>query len=287
MSSILSQMPVDFKKKEEKAKAVKQLSNIVAVLPIRNIETYLNQPRKYFDDAALEELTQSIKVHGLIQPITVRRLGHEKFQLISGERRLRASKNAGLKEIPAYIRLANDQEMLEMALVENIQRENLNPIEIAITYRRLKDECSFTDEQLAGRVGKNRTSITNYLRLLTLPPELQESLKEGSMSMGHAKMLAGKDLALQLSLHSQILEKGLSVRDVEEYIRKYKEGRNKTMTKTQLPPVYKKVQDDLGRRFDTRVSLKRKKGGKGQIVINFSNDEDLNRILDLIQDDGF
>lgn len=284
VSSILSQMPVDFEKKEEKVKAVQQLSNIVATLPIQNIETYLNQPRKHFDDAALAELAQSIKVHGLIQPITVRRLGHEKFQLISGERRLRAAKMAQLQKIPAYIRLANDQEMLEMALVENIQRENLNPIEIAITYQRLKEECSLTDEKLANRVGKNRTSITNYLRLLTLPSELQTSLKNGRMTMGHAKMLAGKDVALQLSLHTEILEKRLSVREVEDYIRRYKEKKKKNATHLQLPPTYQRVQDDLGRRLDTRVSLKRKKNGKGQIVINFNNDTDLNRILELIQD---
>lgn len=174
---------IDEETKKDKKQVVNKLSSSIAMLSLKEIETNPWQPRVEFDAKALEELSASIKVHGLIQPITVRRLSAKKYQLISGERRWRASKKAGLKEVPAYIRLANDQEMLEMALIENIQRENLNAVEVAITYQRLKDECKLTDELLSERVGKERSTITNYLRLLKLPPEIQKGIKEKKISM--------------------------------------------------------------------------------------------------------
>lgn len=265
---------------------VGRLSNTIANIPLLSIEVNPFQPRKNFDQVALAELSESIKIHGLIQPITVRRLNNEKFQLISGERRLRAAKIAGLEKVPAYIRLANDQEMLEMALVENIQREQLNAVEVAITYKRLMDECSLTHENLAKRVGKTRSTVTNYVRLLKLPPEIQLGVKDKKISMGHARALVGvDDIALQLTLYREIVEKGLSVRKVEELIRQYGEKTEpKKDKKPKLAVEYVRVQDNLASFLGTRVNLKKGKGGKGQIVINFNSDDDLNRLLDLIED---
>jgi ParB family chromosome partitioning protein len=174
---------------EEQKEVVKELSHTVAMIPVDQIEVNPFQPRVEFDEEALKELSSSIKVHGVIQPLTLRRLSDNAYQLISGERRLRASKLAGLQEVPAYVRLANDQEMLEMALVENIQRQDLNPIEVAITYQRLIDECSLTHQNLGGRVGKKRSTVSNFLRLLQLPPQIQQALKNKRISMGHAKAL--------------------------------------------------------------------------------------------------
>ncbi len=268
---------------------VQELTNTVANIPIEAIEVNPYQPRYDFDEEALQELSESIKVHGLIQPLTVRHMGQGKYQLISGERRMRASTLANLTEVPAYVRLANDQEMLEMALVENIQRENLNAMEVAITYQRLKEECQLTDETLSERVGKKRSSVTNYLRLLKLPPDVQSAIKNKDISMGHARALAGvDDTGLQLTLLKQVLDQGLSVRAIEDLIRSYSEERKPKSKKgaNQLPDDYQFVQNHLCKQLDAKVTLKRKSNGKGQIIIPFGSDKDLNRLLELMSMDN-
>lgn len=272
--------------RQEKQEVVSQLSNTINKIPLINIEVNPFQPRVDFDPIALQELSDSIQVHGLIQPITVRHLHSDQFQLISGERRLRASKLAGLTEVPAYVRIANDQEMIEMALIENIQRQELNSVEIALTYQRLMEECQLTHDKLAERVGKGRTTITNYLRLLKLPPELQNGLKEGKITMGHARALINiPDIALQMSVYKDVVEKSLSVRQTEELASRYKQNspNQTTANKPKLPTAHLQVQRDLTTLLSTRVALKRKANGKGQIVIHFEDDEDLNRILDKIE----
>ena len=264
---------------------VRELSHTVAMIPVAQIEVNPFQPRKDFDEEAMEELAQSLKTHGLIQPITVRRLSGKEYQLISGERRLRAARIAGLKEIPAYIRIANDQEMLEMALVENIQREDLNPIEISITYQRLIDECSLTHENLGDRVGKKRSTVTNFLGLLKLPPQIQQSLKHKEISMGHAKALRGiDDIAIQLSIFNEIKSKDLSVRETEALARDYQLPKQRPASGPKaLPETYRQVQDNLRSFFGAKVHLKTGDKGKGQIVIPFHSDDELNRLLDLLE----
>ncbi len=272
---------------EKKVSIVNTLSSNVAMLSLSIIEVNPFQPRTEFDETALKELSTSIQTHGLIQPITVRRLNNKSYQLISGERRMRASKLAGLTEVPAYVRLANDQEMLEMALVENIQREDLNAIEVAITYQRLMDECKLTHEKLSERMGKNRSTITNYTRLLKLPPEVQLGIKSSDLSMGHARALAGlDDVALQLMIYKEIKEGGLSVRKTEELIRQYssQSKKKKTAAANGLSTEFKAVQDDLCSKLGTKVAIKRNDSGKGSIVINFTSDEDFNRILEMIEE---
>jgi ParB family transcriptional regulator, chromosome partitioning protein len=267
----------------------KALAGTIAMIRLDTVEINPFQPRKDFDADALRELAESLKTHGLIQPITVRRLSSNQYQLISGERRLRASKLAGLIEIPAYIRLAaNDQEMLEMALVENIQRAELNPIEVAISYQRLIEECQLTHEALALRIAKNRATITNSLRLLKLPPEIQNSLKQGYITTGHAKALAGiEDIAFQLTLFRQITAQNLSVRETESMIQKYNAelANRKTIKPTpeRLAPEYRRVQDAFSSFFGSKTQLKRTPDGKGQIVIGFNSDEELNKFLDLLE----
>ena len=257
------------------------------MIPTAQVEVNPWQPRVDFDEAQLNELAASLKIHGLIQPITVRRLNERSFQLIAGERRLRAAKLAGLEEVPAYIRIADDQEMLEMALVENIQRAELNPIEVAISYKRLMDECKLTHETLANRVGKERSTVSNSMRLLKLPPEIQLGVKKQLVSMGHARALVGvDDVALQLTLYRQTLEEGLTVRKLEDLIRSYTTPKEKVAAKpadNALNADHKKVENNLAHHFGAKVQLKRGSDGKGQIVIHFSNDGDLNRILDTIE----
>jgi ParB family transcriptional regulator, chromosome partitioning protein len=268
----------------------------VAMIDIADVEVNPWQPRSEFEAEALQELSASIKIHGLIQPITVRRLENASvpYQLISGERRLRAAQMAGLTEIPAYIRQANDQEMLEMALVENIQRADLSPLEVALTYHRLKEECNLTDEDVARRVAKERSTITNYLRLLKLPPNVQDALRNKIISMGHAKALAGvTDLLAQTEIFKQVVENNLSVRATEALVAAYENPKKKTGGATNQVAAAKKdstvrdIQDRLVRVLDTKVDLKRDKSGKGEIVIKFTNDQDLNRLLDLLENNTF
>ena len=242
----------------------------------------------------MNELASSIKEHGIIQPITVRKLGYDKYQLISGERRFRASQIAGLTTVPAYIRIANDQAMLEMALVENIQRENLDPIEVAISYKRLIDECSLTQEQLSQKVSKQRSTITNYLRLLKLPVEIQLAIRNNDISMGHARALINiEDVDKQLDIYQQIVLNNLSVRDVEDLARGAKieqtSALNKTTTATDKKSTKEnltfeqlKIVDDLRAVFNTKVNISKEANGKGKIVIPFKSDNDLKRILDLL-----
>ncbi len=267
----------------DQEKVVKELAHSVAMIPLEEIEVNPFQPRNEFDQEALEELADSIRVHGLIQPLTVRRLAPNAYQLISGERRLRASRMAGLSEVPAYIRIANDQEMLEMALIENIQRENLNAIEIAITYQRLKEECQLTDENLAERVGKKRPTITNHLRLLKLPPDIQSAIKEKKLSMGHARALTGvEDYALRDSLFRPTLKEGLSVRELENLISTYNDPKPKKRSE-KLPDDFDQVQQQFRSFFGTKkVTLKLQGQGKGQIQIAFHSVQELNELLDRI-----
>jgi ParB family chromosome partitioning protein len=260
--------------------------NPIGLINISDIQTNPYQPRTEFDQVALNELAESIQVQGLIQPITVRKNGNNQYQLISGERRLRASKLAGLTQIPAYVRSANDQQMLEMALIENIQRENLNAIEVALSFQRMLEECNLKQEQLGERVGKNRTTVTNYLRLLKLPPAIQISIRDQKISMGHARALINVDQAdKQLFLHQEIIDKGLSVRKVEELVRSINSVEVKPKFQRQPKGVsfeYQKLQKDLTSKFATKVKLKVNDNGKGAIEIPFVSDDDLNRILGLL-----
>jgi ParB family transcriptional regulator, chromosome partitioning protein len=267
--------------------SVKELANTIIDIPIKHIERNRDQPRTEFSPDALRELSESIKMHGLIQPITVRRLAANQYQIISGERRFRASQLAGLTEIAAYVRIADDQQMLEMALVENLMREDLNPMEVALTYKRLKDEFKFSDEQLGMRVDKNRSTVTNMLRLLKLPAEIQRSVKENKLSTGHAKVLAGvTDKSFQSVLHAQIIKDRLSVREAEDLVKTYNEAKSKPKKgKTpSVPDTYKPVVDSLSSFFGSKIVFTRKETGAGQIVIKFKNDDDLNKLLDRIED---
>lgn len=259
------------------------VAGAVSEIALKNIEANPFQPRTEFDEIALNELAESIKQQGIIQPITVRKLGYDKFQIISGERRFRASILAGLETIPGYVRIANDQGMLEMALVENIQRENLNAIEVAISYKRLIDECSISQEELADKVGKERSTVTNYLRLLKLPPQVQVAIKEGKLSMGHARALISiADPAMQLQIFSDIINNNLSVRKVEELVRNTVKKVKPKAEKPSLGPDVKKIQDKLSSLYETRVEFTTSTKGKGKIVINYYSNEDLNRIIEML-----
>jgi ParB family chromosome partitioning protein len=264
----------------------KEITSSVAQVPVDWIEMNPFQPRNDFSKDTMEGLVNSIKTHGIIQPLTIRRLGDEEYQLISGERRLRAARIVGLETVPAYIRLADDQLLLEMALVENIQREDLNALEVAISLNRLITECNLTHDSLSLRVGKNRSTVTNYLRLLKLPPEIQQALKDRHISMGHARALAGvEDLAIQLKLFTDVKNKGLSVRALEKLIKSYQNPTSgKALPETQADPEISRIQDDLSAFFGSKVHLKRGHGGKGQIVIHFTTDDGLNHILSLLQE---
>lgn len=254
-------------------------------IKIAEIEVNPFQPRTDFDQDALSELADSIKLQGLIQPITVRRVNAHSYQLISGERRLRASKLAGLTQIPAYVRTANDQQMLEMALIENIQRENLNAIEVALSFQRMIDECSLKQEELGERVSKNRSTVTNYLRLLKLPPTIQASIRDGQISMGHARALIGvEDSTKQIYIHQQIIRHELSVRKVEELVRDLQRPPLKKEGKQPEPMSFQiqKIQDDLASKFSSKVKLKVGGQGKGTIEIPFLSEDDLSRILEML-----
>jgi ParB family chromosome partitioning protein len=260
------------------------ISASINEIPLDTIEVNPYQPRTTFEREALEELAESIKLHGIIQPITVRQLAEDSYQLISGERRLQAAKLVGLAAIPAYIRTANDQQMLEMALIENIQREELNPIEIATSYQRLLAECNLKQEELGDRVGKKRSTVNNYLRLLKLPPDIQVGLKDKKLSIGHARALINiDDIGTQLLIYKKIIDEDWSVRKVEDYVRSLaapKEVEPKP-EKTVLPQEVQRIQSKLISHFGTKVSIK-KDGNKGEIKIPFVSDDDLNRILDLL-----
>ncbi|MCH3882449.1 MULTISPECIES: ParB/RepB/Spo0J family partition protein [Tenacibaculum] len=243
------------------------------------------QPRTYFDEEALRELASSIRELGVIQPITVRKLSEDKFQLVSGERRFRASKLIGNKTVPAYIRLANDQEMLEMALVENIQRKNLDPIEVALSYQRLIDEINLTQEEMSVRVGKKRSTVTNYLRLLKLDPIVQTGMRDGFISMGHGRALINVESTEdQLNIYEKVLREKLSVRQTEELVKTLKTGKvSKPAKKKQLPKFVKESVKDISEYFGHKIDVSVSSNGKGKISIPFHSEEDFNRIKNLLK----
>jgi len=262
----------------------KQRVNIVLHVPVENIRPNPHQPRKEFNEERLDELAHSIKKHGLIQPITVRYIGEKRFELISGERRLRASKLAGIDEIPAYIREVNDEDIISYALIENIQREDLNPIEVALGYQRLIEEADYTQAEVAERVGKNRTTITNMLRLLNLPAFIQAGLRDKKISMGHARALIPvEDEDDQEAIYNKIIDKGLSVRKTEKAVRDLDKEEKKSDNEEKEADhsaFMKEISNRLRRTLSTKVNIKSKKNG-GEIRIEYYSDEELERLLDL------
>ncbi|MEI7594115.1 MAG: ParB/RepB/Spo0J family partition protein [Bacteroidota bacterium] len=278
LSALLeSSEAVDFRKSQQIAEHIE--NSDFSFISIEKIEANPYQPRTEFEQEALEELSESIKVMGIIQPITVRNIGKNKYQLISGERRFRASKLAGLKTVPAFIRKTNDDEMLQLALVENIQRENLNSIEVAISYERLINECNFNQEELSAKVGKQRSTIVNYLRLLKLPPEIQLGLKLNKISMGHARSLINiQDQEKQNEIFEQIIEQDLSVRKAEELVRNIDKPK-KTITKISLHDKQVEIKNKLTENLKTKVDLKISANGKGTLLISFKSDEHLKSML--------
>jgi len=254
-------------------------------VPLDQIEVNPKQPRKDFDEEALSELAASLKMHDIIQPLTVSKLPGGKYRLIAGERRFRASKIAGLKDVPVYVRQANDVQLLELSLLENLQRENLNAIEIALSYKRLMDELDYTQEQVAERMGKDRSTVTNYIRLLKLPPDIQVAVRNGILSMGHARALINVDVVdKQLFIFNEIKKKGLSVRQTEELVRNiYTPHTVKVGVKTTLPPAFKKIEDNLASSFNTKVKLTHSKKGSGSILFEYYSLEELNALLDKLK----
>jgi ParB family chromosome partitioning protein len=250
-------------------------------IPVDQVEINPKQPRHDFDEQSLKELAESIKMHDIIQPITVSKTPAGKYRLIAGERRLRACKLAGIKEIPAYIRQANDAQLLELALLENLQRENLNAIEIGLSYKRLMDELDYTQEQVAERMGKDRTTVTNYIRLLKLPPDIQLAVRSGELSMGHARALINVDTVdKQLYVFHQVRDKGLSVRQAEALVRQlYKSNPVKKPVKNALPPAFQKIEDNLASQFGTRVKLQHSRKGNGSILFEYYSLEQLNDLI--------
>jgi len=264
-----------------------QTTNTIARIRLDQIVVNPKQPRRDFDEQALRELSESIKLHDVIQPVTVIKTGPSSYQLISGERRLRASRLAGLEDIPAYIRTADSQGILEMALLENLQREDLNAIEIALSYRQLMDECGLTQEAVAERMKKERSTVANYLRLLKLPPDIQRAVRDGQLSMGHARaVISLEHVEQQLFVFREIIQRGLSVRQVEQMVKDMASDVGAHAAKTaaqqanKLPMAFKRIEDNMASHFSTKVHLDRKKNGKGKILIEFYNDEDLERIMD-------
>jgi ParB family chromosome partitioning protein len=284
LSALLKDPDHDIKSAEDKD-ADKLVGHIVE-LELTSIEVNPFQPRTSFNEESLRELASSIKELGVIQPITVRKLDFNKFQLVSGERRFRASKLIGLETIPSYIRIANDQESLEMALVENIQRQDLDPIEISLSYQRLLDEISLTQEQLSDRVGKNRSTIANYLRLLKLDPIIQTGMRDGFLTMGHGRAIINvEDPQIQLDIYEKILERSLSVRDTEKLVREMAGGDTKkpTAKSPNLSQEYKKGIKEFSEYLGAKVDIKVASKGKGKLIIPFTSEEDFNRIKKMIQ----
>lgn len=253
-------------------------------ISLEQIEINPKQPRKDFDETALSELAASIKMHDVIQPLTVSKMANGKFRLIAGERRFRAARIAGLKDVPVYMRQANDVELLELALLENLQRENLNAIEIALSYKRLMDELDYTQEQVAERMGKERTTVTNYIRLLKLPPDIQVAVRNGSLSMGHARALINVDVVdKQLFIFAEIKNKQLSVRQTEDLVRKLYTGGGESArkpAKASLPPAFKKIEDNLSSAFSTKVKLAHSSKGTGSITFEYYSLQELNSLLE-------
>ncbi len=283
--SLLQNIDADLKTTEGTLKTnVVETATTSLRLALDQISVNPKQPRRDFDEQAMAELASSIRLHDIIQPITVSRLSDGKYRLIAGERRFRAAKMAGLTDIPAYIRQANDTELLELALLENLQRENLNAIEIALSYKRLMEELEHTQEQVAERMGKERSTVTNYLRLLRLPPDIQVAVRNGTLTMGHARALINVDeVEKQLFIFNEIKEKHLSVRQTEELVRKlYRPGIGavKSATKNVLPTAFKKIEDNLASHFGTKTKLNHNKKGHGSITLEYYSIQELNAILE-------
>jgi ParB family transcriptional regulator, chromosome partitioning protein len=284
--SLLQSIDTDMKTNtgELKTSVVEQVTTMQRI-SVNDIEPNPKQPRRDFDEQALQELSQSIKLHDLVQPVTVSAMPNGKFRLIAGERRWRASKMAGLKEIPAYVRKANDQQLLELALLENLQREDLNAMEIALSYKRMMEELNHTQEEVAERMGKERSTVANYIRLLKLPPDIQVAVRKNVITMGHARALVNVDTVdKQLYIFNEIVKGGLSVRQTEELVRKlYKTGATvKEAVKTDLAPAYKKIEDNLASHLSAKVKLTHSKKGNGSILIEYYSIHDLNKILEQI-----
>jgi ParB family chromosome partitioning protein len=257
----------------------------IFLVPLEKILVNPNQPRKDFDETSLSELAASIKIHGIIQPLTVSAIANGKYRLIAGERRYRASKIAGLKEVPVYVRQTADENLLELALLENLQRENLNAIEIALSYKRLMDDLDYTQEKVSERMGKERSTIANYIRLLKLPPDIQVAVRNGVISMGHARAIINVDVVdKQLYIFSEIRNKGLSVRQTEDLVRKLYTGQPvKPKVKIKLPDAYRKIEDNLASQFGTKVKLSHQKKGNGSILFEYYSLEELNSLLEKLK----
>jgi ParB family chromosome partitioning protein len=281
--SLLQSIDADLKTSSGALKTT-VVENITGIsrIPVSDIEANPRQPRHDFDEKALGELAESIKLHDIIQPVTVSRLSSGKYRLVSGERRWRAAKQAGLKDIPAYIRQANDAQLLELALLENLQREDLNAMEVSLSYKRMMEELDYTQEQVAERMGKDRSTVANFIRLLKLPPDIQLAVRSGELSMGHARALVNVDtIDQQLYIFKEIKTKGLSVRQTEALVRNlYREnGTVKKSSKSQLPPAFQRIEDKLASHFSTRVKLRHSRNGSGQITIEYYSQEELTKIL--------
>jgi len=282
--SLLQSIDTDMKNNsgELKSSVVESVTSMQRV-PVSDIEPNPRQPRKDFDELALQELAHSIKLHDLVQPVTVSVLPNGKYRLISGERRWRAAKLAGLQDVPAYVRKADDQQLLELALLENLQREDLNAMEIALSYKRMMEELSHTQEEVAERMGKERSTVANYIRLLKLPPDIQVAVRKNEISMGHARALINVDTVdKQLYIYHEITKNGLSVRQTEELVRKlYKDSSAvKEPVKAAMPAAYKKIEDNLASHFSAKVKLNHTNKGNGSILIEYYSIHDLNKILE-------
>ena len=284
LRSLLQNIDTDLQTTEGKLKSeVVEKVTTSTRIPLNEISVNPKQPRRDFDEVALNELAASIKMHDIIQPLTVTKLANGKYQLIAGERRFRASKIAELKDVPVYIRQANDSDLLELALLENLQRENLNAVEIGLSYKRMMEELNYTQEQVAERMGKERSTVTNYIRLLKLPPDILMAVRNGSLSMGHARALINIDTVdKQLFVFNEVKSKNLSVRQTEELVRNlYKEKPTvKPATINNLPPAYKKIEDNLASHFSTKVKMVHNKNGFGSITLEYFSLEELNKILE-------
>lgn len=285
LRSLLQNIDNDLKTTDGNLRAEVIEKKVVANrIPIDAIELNPKQPRKDFDEKALAELAHSIRLHDIIQPLTVAPLPDGKYRLIAGERRFRASKQAGIKDVPVYIREANDKQLLELALLENLQRENLNAIEIGISYKRLMDDLNYTQEEVSERMGKERSTVANYIRLLKLPPDIQVAVRNGIISMGHARALVNvSEIDKQLYLFKEIKDKQLSVRQTEDLVRKLYVSSQQNVKKTNvtgLAPVYQKLQDTLASHFSTKVFIKQSKTGSGSITLEYYSIQELNKLLD-------
>jgi ParB family chromosome partitioning protein len=287
LRSLLQNIDAEYKNPAGRVETeTKQKAIATNRIPLSDIQVNPKNPRKDFDEMAMQELRHSIKLHDIIQPITVALLPNGKYQLIAGERRFRAAKLAGLNDIPAYVRQGNDQELLELALLENLQRVDLNEIEIALSYQRMMQELNYTQEKVSERMGKDRSTVANYIRLLDLPPAIQAAVRKGTLSVSLAKILIGKEIDQQLFLFKEIIEKGLTVRQTEDLIKKMNAASGKTpktVKKNELSPVYKKLEDKLSSHLSSKVILVQQKNGSGTITISYQDINGLNTILDAMK----